>query len=193
MPDDPAGHASSDMKPHEQRIFNRISVVCHAKSGLAEAGGPVKGQCRAVRRPHLEDNFKDACRAQMIHKGLEEHAAQAESLAPGGHGNRFQFRLRRQQAGHGKPLDALGRGPGADQGDAVGRRFGIQGGPVGRLWPLGRLRQTRGNIHNSRHVGRGHGPDLHVLCEGLHVRFEAATADLSSASAPKISASDRRR
>jgi hypothetical protein len=84
------------MKPHEHRIFNRISVVGPAKSGLAEAGGPVKGQCLVVRRPHFEDNFEDPCRAQIIRESVEEHAAETEPLAPGGHGNRFQFRLRRQ-------------------------------------------------------------------------------------------------
>ena len=84
------------MKPHEQCIFNRINVVGPAKTGLAKAGGPIKGQCRAVRCPHFENNFKDTCRAQIVHQGLEEQAALAALLAPGGHGNRFQFRLRRQ-------------------------------------------------------------------------------------------------
>src|ERR1039458_2917939 len=102
-----ASVSSDEMKSHKHRIFNRINVVSPAKTGLAKAGGPVEGCGRVVRGPHLEDNFKGTCRAQMTHEGLEEHTAQAASLVPGGHGNRFQFRLRRDQTGCDEPQDAL--------------------------------------------------------------------------------------
>src|SRR5208283_4578237 len=93
---------SAESEAHQDRIFNRISVVAQPATRFAEAQGTVESERCPVRGADFERQLARALLSELTGQSKEKLAPQAAPLAGGRHGNSFELCLRGQKAGNGK-------------------------------------------------------------------------------------------